>query len=166
MINWVWIFENIDRFIAVGVILAGIITFLTGLLPALIRLGNGLAKRKIAIFASSNNLNTLTSLLEDSRLFNKKNFIEITNKKDIGRAENITLLLVYWADFKDSIETILNSKDDKAALIIYAPYEGGKIPDEMMKKLDEKRHVIVANFRGRLLNDLVTSMITTSYENN
>ena len=33
-----------------------------------------------------------------------------------------------------------------------------------MSLLDKKRNVVVNNFRGRLLNDIVVSMITTSYE--
>jgi hypothetical protein len=33
-----------------------------------------------------------------------------------------------------------------------------------MRNLDGKRHTAVTNFRGRLLNDIVTAMITTSYE--
>lgn len=59
---------------------------------------------------------------------------------------------------------ILFMKPDECALVVYAPYDQGRIPDEQMKKLDGKRHTAVTNFRGRLLNDIVASMITTSYE--
>ena len=55
-------------------------------------------------------------------------------------------------------------KADGTALIIYAPQEHGFIPKETMALLDKKRNVVVNNFRGRLLNDIVASMITTSYE--
>jgi len=53
---------------------------------------------------------------------------------------------------------------DKTALIIYAPQELGFISKESMAKLNQKRNVMVTNFRGRLLNDITTSIITTSYK--
>lgn len=47
---------------------------------------------------------------------------------------------------------------------MYAPHEHGQIPREVIVAIEQKRDVIVNNFRGRLLNDIVVSMITTSYE--
>lgn len=135
-----------------------------GILPAILRLGNGLAKRKIAIFAKGDNVSSLRSLLCDSGLFREKNIFEITQNGDLGKAEKASVYLVYWHDWVDNIDEILNKKPDECALIIYAPYDKGKIPDDQMKKLDGKRHSAVTNFRGRLLNDIVASMITTSYD--
>lgn len=135
-----------------------------GIFPALLRLGNGLAKRKIAIFARGDNLSSLRSLLIDSKLFNGKNIYDIANVKDIGRAECATVYLVFWPDWKDDIGEILHKKVDECALVVYAPYDQGRVPDEQMKNIDGKRHTAVTNFRGRLLNDIVTAMITTGYE--
>jgi hypothetical protein len=135
-----------------------------GIAPALLRLGHGLAKRKIAIFAKGENIGSLKHLLVDSGLFNTKNIIEVTKKDDMGRAEYTTMYLVVWHDWADDIDEILRMKKDSSALIVYAPYEHGRIADDQMKKLDGKRHTAVTNFRGRLLNDVVSSMITTGYE--
>ena len=135
-----------------------------GILPAILRLGNGLAKRKIAIFAKGDNVSSLKSLLSDSGLFRQKNIFEITNINDLGKAEEASVYLVYWHDWADDINQILEKKPDKCALVVYAPYDKGRIPDEQMKNLDGKRHSAVTNFRGRLLNDIVTAMITTSYD--
>ena len=134
-----------------------------GITPALLRLGNGFAKRKIAIFANGDNMVSLKNLLLDSKLFKGKNICEITKVDDIGRTEGVTVYLVFWHDWADHIDEILRQKSDQCALVVYAPYDLGKIPDEQMKKLDGKRHTAVTNFRGRLLNDIVVSMITTSY---
>ncbi len=142
----------------------GIILWIRGVWPAIFRLGNGLAKRKIAVFAKGDNVNSLRSLLLDSKLFRAKNVFEITNVGDIGKAEMASIYLVFWQDWADSIAEILSKKPDACALIVYAPYEKGRIPDDQMKNLDGKRHTAVTNFRGRLLNDIVTAMITTSYE--
>ena len=140
-----------------------IILWTKGISPALYRLGNGLAKRKIAIFAKNDNVSSLKSLLCDSGLFRQKNIFEITNSGDIGKAEEASVYLVYWHDWADDINQILDKKPDKCALVVYAPYDKDRIPDEQMKNLDGKRHSAVTNFRGRLLNDIVTAMITTSY---
>ena len=141
---------------------AGIIVWLRGIFPALYRLGNGFAKRKIAIFAKGDNVVSLKSLLTDSKLFRQKNIFGITCKEDIGKAEEASIYLVNWHDWANDISEILNKKPDKCAMVVYAPYDKKRIPDEQMKNLDGKRHTAVTNFRGRLLNDIVTAMITTS----
>ncbi|MCF8054371.1 MAG: hypothetical protein K9K75_04035 [Deltaproteobacteria bacterium] len=157
----VGIIETIVLILGIGY--AGFLWF-RGILPAVLRLGNGLTKRKIAIFAKGDNVNSLKSLLSDSGLFREKNVFEITQKGDLGKAEKASVYLVYWHDWSADIEKILDMKPDSCALIIYAPYDKGRIPDEQMKNLDGKRHSAVTNFRGRLLNDIVTAMITTSYD--
>jgi hypothetical protein len=135
-----------------------------GFVPVLIRLGNGLWKRKIAIFAKNDILISLDNLLHDSRLFNHTNVLKIPSESDFGIAENASLFLVYWPDWKDDMEKILNRKKDETALIVYAPQEHGPIPGPVMHMLEKHRNVVVNNFRGRLLNDIVVSMITTGYE--
>lgn len=137
-----------------------------GIAPALLRLGNGLAKRKIAVFAKNDNLISLKRLLIDSKLFHEKNICEITKKEDLGIAEQTTLYLVFWHDWVEHIDDILRKKPDSCALIVYAPRNLGPIPEEQMRNIDGHRHTAVTNFRGRLLNDIVTAMITTSYEKN
>lgn len=150
--------------ISIGGILYAIYLWFTGILSVLIRLGYGLSVRKIAIFARGDNFSSLKSLLLDSGIIKEKNIFHVGTGDDLGRAETATMYLVSWADWKLEIEQILEMKRDKCALIVYAPYNDGRIPDEMMIKLDAKRHTTVTNFRGRLLNDIVSSMITTSYE--
>lgn len=145
-------------------IIIAIVLWFKGILPVLLRLGNGLAKRKIVIFAKSDNSNSIKSLLLDSKLFNQKNISEIADKKDIGKAEEASIYLVYWPDWENDISEILNKKPDKCAMVVYAPYDKGKISDEQMKNLDGKRNTTVTNFRGRLLNDVVSFIMTTSYE--
>ena len=157
----IWVIEGVIVAIGIGY---AIFLWTRGISPALLRLGNGLARRKIAIFAKSDNYSSIKNLLLDSKLFREKNICAITKKDDVGRATSTTMYLVYWPDWANDIDDILDQKADKCALIVYAPYDRGKIPDEQMKKLDGKRHTAVTNFRGRLLNDVVTSMITTSYE--
>ena len=142
----------------------GFVLWTRGVFPALLRLGNGLARRNIAIFATAENSASLTRLLLDSGLFKPKNILEIARPQDIGVAERASVYLVFWHDWAERIGEILNKKPDKCALIVYAPRDHGPIPENLMKELDGHRHTAVTNFRGRLLNDIVTAMITTSYE--
>ncbi len=161
VIDWL---GRLSTLVVLITVVAGVITWAIGIWPALLRLGNGLARRKIAVFAKGENLPHLKNMLLDSELFSDKNIIEIMDRRDIGRAEKATLFLIFWHDWADSIDDILRQKNDQTALIIYAPQELGSIPITEIKKINEIRNVILSNFRGRLLNDIMISMITTSYE--
>lgn len=134
--------------------------FFKGVLPVLWRLGLGLSKRKIAVFAEDE-FEDLRAMLVDSRLFKESNIVRIT-KASIRKAEGCDMFLMQWATFSSVIESILEIKRDSTALIAYArPRE---IPDDMMAKINQHRNVTVVNFRGRLLNDILVSMITTGYQ--
>ena len=136
-----------------------------GVFPVWYRLGMGLSKRKIAIFASTE-FESLKSMLVDSKIFEKNNVIQI-NKNDLKKAEKETIFLVHWKDYQEKIDDILALKKDSTALVVYAPQSEGKIePQEKMDKINLHRNAIVVNFRGRLLNDILTSLITTSYDRN
>jgi len=163
ILNFVGYFST---FIVIIAFITGIVLWFKGILPVLFRLGKGLAKRKIAIFAKSDNLTSLKSLLLDSKLFSEKNIVKITSNHDFGKAEESTLFLIFWHDWggKD-IDEILDKKTDKTALVIYAPQDKGIIPKDSFKKISLKRNVSVTNLRGRLLSDVIMSLITTSYEN-
>lgn len=158
---------NIIGFFTIGwavlTFIIALFAWFRGILPAVLRLGNGLAKRKISLFAKSDNLSSLKNLLIDSGLFLKSNITEITKEGDFGKSERSTLFLVYWPDWKDKIIQIRDLKKDNEALVIYAPKSACQIPKSIMSELDKKRNVTVVNFRGRLLNDMVIAMITTSY---
>jgi hypothetical protein len=154
---------TIDSAILAALIIYGIYLWFRGILPAIIRLGNGLATRQIAVFAKNDNLGSLIHLLKDSGLFRDNNICPVSRTEDVGRAERASVYLVFWPDWSDAIDEILRIKPDSCPLIVYAPIDHGRIPDTAMKNLDGKRNTAVTNFRGRLLNDIVTAMITTSY---
>ncbi len=103
---------------------------------------------------------SLKKMLVDSGLFQKTNVMKI-NKNDLKTAEKFTLFLVHWKSFEGEIEKILDMKDDSTALIVYAPQSEGFIDKTIMEKINQERNSIVVNLRGRLLNDILVSMITT-----
>lgn len=154
----------LDAIVLVVLIVIAIVTWLSGIAPPLWRLGIGLAQRKVAIFARNENLGSLRDLMVRSRLFKSKNIIEIQTVGDLAVAEDASVYVMYWPDWSNSIDRVLEKKRSSIPMIIYAPFENGRIPDETMVKIDGHRHTAVTNFRGRLLNDILTAMITTSYE--
>lgn len=131
-----------------------------GVFPVWYRLGIGLSKRRIAVFAGSE-FGSLNSMLTDSRIFNT--VVQI-HKNEIKKAENETIFLVHWNEYKDKIDDIIKVKKDNTPLIIYAPTREGRISDDDMEKINVERNSVVVNLRGRLLNDILTSLITTSYD--
>jgi hypothetical protein len=48
--------------------------------------------------------------------------------------------------------------------VIYA--KPASIPPDKMDNIANRSNTVVVNFRGRLLNDILTSLITTSYDRN
>lgn len=156
------IIGGITTFVAIVSTMYTIFLILKGVFPVWYRLGKGLSRREIAIFAEEE-FESLKDTLIDSKIFSKKNIVKI-DRKSIKKANSISLLLIHWKCFENEIDNILDIKEDSDALIIYAPQDEGFIEKEILKKLNLQRNTIIVNFRGRLLNDILTSMITTSYE--
>ena len=96
----------------------------------------------------------------DSGIFKKENISQI-GRNEVKKAEPCSLLLVHWKDYSSLLTEILAIKKDSLALIIYAPQEEGKLGDEDVKKLGLHRNTLIVNFRGRLLNDVLISLMTT-----
>ena len=79
-----------------------------------------LSKREITVFATTDNFNSIKSMLISSGIFRENNIFQIL-PNTLSDADDKTLFLVHWKDFKDNIHTILSKKRSNTALIIYAP---------------------------------------------
>jgi hypothetical protein len=153
---------GISTLITIIAVLYGIYLFARGIFPVWYRLGMGLSRRKIAVFAE-NEFDGLRNMLVGSGLFQESNVVKV-DKGSIKKATGMTLFLVHWKSFETEIEKILRMKDDSTALIVYAPQNEGFIDKTIMEKINQERNSIVVNLRGRLLNDILVSMITTGYK--
>jgi len=133
-----------------------------GITPVIFRLGIALWKREIAIFSSLEHFNSLKSCLTDSWIFKEKTIIHIEDK-NIEKAKNKTVFLVDWESFWEKIEDIFNTRrDHQTPIIIYAKPQS--IPHCKMDDIANRPNTIVVNFRGRLMNDILNSLITTTYD--
>lgn len=153
---------------SVVLILLTFVFWVLGITPLLWRLGLGRWIRKIAIVAKSEMYSNLEKDLIDSGIFRKGNITQISNKS-LSDVKKHSLLLVHYQSFtQQEITTILNNKNSEAGMIFYFPLfsnkKGESIPNDMRDKISNTQNTTIVNFRGRLLNDLVTILITTSYE--
>ena len=159
-------FFSIVGGITVIILVAGLsiktIFWIFNISPIIIRLGVALWKRRVAIFGSGESFDFLERSLIDSKIFRKKNIVYI-DKKNIEKAKAETIFLVDWDIFGDEIEAVFSArKNHQVPIIIYAKPQ--IIPKEKMNDIANRPNTVVVNFRGRLLNDILTSLITTSYD--
>lgn len=162
------IFGGISATVILLVAILNFISWVLGITPLLWRLGYGRWLRKIAIVAKNEIFNQLKKDLVDSGIFREKNISQISSQS-LAEVKDCDLLLVHYQSFSEQeIKTILANKISKAGMVFYypefSPQTGKKIPDEMLKQITNKENTTVVNFRGRLLNDIITTLITTSYE--
>jgi len=166
-------FYNHPLFIIVGglTVTLGVLGFLYkvicwifGITPVVFRLGVALWKRRVAVFGSVEAFESIKASLLDSKIFKEQNIINI-KLDNIDKAKEETIFLVDWETFGDKIEQIFSArKNHQTAIVIYA--KPASIPQEKMSDIANRANTVVVNFRGRLLNDILTSLITTSYDRN
>lgn len=149
-------------------VLMVLIFWILGITPLLWRLGLGRWQRKIAIAADAEYYFSLESDLVNSGIFRKRNIKQIS-KAHLAQVKDHSLILVHYQSFDENqIHHLLSDKKSTSGMVIYFPeYNptvGNNIPDSIVREIGNKENTVVVNFRGRLLNDIVTTLITTSYE--
>lgn len=169
--NNLYIFFNNPIFTIIGgftfcVTVLGIIykifCWFFGITPIIFRLGVALWKRKIAILGDIESLDSLKSCISDSNIFSEKNIVTI-NLDNLDKVKDQTIILVDWESAKDKLDQVFSSrKNHQTAIVIYA--KPASIPQEKMNDIANRANTVVVNFRGRLLNDILTSLITTTYD--
>jgi hypothetical protein len=135
-----------------------------GIIPILWRQGMGLWRREIAIFATGDNLRNLRNTLLKSDLFSEKRIREISSN-DFADAKDKSVYLVDWKTFsenKPDIFKILEGKQPQTAVIVFCE-PPDRIDSNYFNKIARYENTAISTARGRLLNDIITAFITTSY---
>lgn len=156
------IIGGLSTSIAVLVALYQVVRIGFGITPIVFRIGIALWKRKVAVFATAEVFNSLEATLTDTGIFKKKNVIHIP-VENIDKAKNETVYVVDWDTFHDQIDHIFAARGSHQTPVIIIA-KPGSIRPEIMIDIANRSNTVVVNFRGRLLNDILTSLITTSYE--
>ena len=162
------IFGGLSATLLIVGILLNIVFWALGIAPLLWRLGYGRWTRQIAIAANEAKYAQLKKDLTDSGVFREKNIHPITNQS-ISDVKDHNLMLVHYQSFtEDEIRTIIANKNSKAGMVFYfpefSPQDGNSIPNTIRDLISNTPNATLVNFRGRLLNDIVTTLITTSYD--
>lgn len=143
-------------------VLYRIVCWFFGITPILFRLGRALWRRKVAIFASNAVYPSLKATLTDTGIFRDTNVVPIT-PDNIDKAKDVTVFLVDWETFSADIQRVFDARGNhQTPIVIFA--RPASIPNETMANIANRANTVVVNFRGRLLNDILTSLMTTSYD--
>ena len=144
------------------------VSWALGLATPIWRLGLGLKRRKIGIASDTENFSTLKIDLVSSGIFRENNIKHIT-KDHLAAVKDHSLVIVHYKSFcAEDIKRMLNDKKSACGMIFYYPEHdpasGNRIPNDMFQEIGKRENTAVVNFRGRLLNDIINTIITTSYQ--
>ena len=152
--------------VSILLVLATAVGWALGIAPLMYRLGLGRWSRKISIAAESSVYDSLKTDLIDSGVFREKNIQQIS-KTTLSKAKDANLMLVHYASFDENeIKTIISNKKSSAGMVVYFPdfSPTNRIPDDVSKLINNEPHSVLVNFRGRLINDILVTLLSTSYE--
>jgi hypothetical protein len=153
---------GISVFIAFIAIVYKVICFFWGVTPLVLRLGIALWKRKVAVFGNAESFSIFKLMLIDSGVFKESN-IDRIDLMDLAKAKKFDIYLVDWASSSSYINAIFDCRpSQQTPVIIFAAPKS--IPDDELSSIANKSNTVIVNFRGRLMNDLLTSLVTTSYD--
>lgn len=157
---------GITSALAVISITGVLISWIFGISPILWKLGLSRWRRNIGILADQDNYVEIKSDLVNSGLFRDPKIDHIT-EMNISSVSNYSLSIVHYESFSEEhILEILSNKKHGSGMIFYFPeYErenGNKIPDRMMNQIRRRSNTILVTFRGRLLNDVLITFVTSS----
>lgn len=148
-------------FAALGIIYR-VVCIALGVTPLVFRIGKALWRRKVAIIGNLEAFSSLTDCITDTNIFKKNNVVHIPTD-NIEKAKDYSILLVDWETSGNNIDQIfLARKNHNTAVIIFA--KPGSIPQDKMTDIGNRSNTVVVNFKGRLLNDILNSLITTSFD--
>jgi len=156
----------ITTLIAVLTFFAAVIAWILGISPLLFRLGLGRWRRKITVLSNSDDFASLRDDLVSSGVFRAKNIDHVTGKS-LSKVSECNLLLVDYGSFTDKqMKTIIKNKKSSAGMIVYFPdfSPTNRVPDDVMKLINDEPHSVLVNFRGRLINDILITLLSTSYD--
>jgi len=157
---------TLTTLVAVLTFFGAVIAWILGISPLLYRLGLGRWRRKISVLADSNNFSSLNDDLVTSGVFRAKNIEHVTDK-NLSKVKDSNLLLVHYGSFDASqIKTIISNKKSSAGMVVYFPdfSPTNRIPDDVLKLINDEPHCVLVNFRGRLINDILITLLSTSYD--
>jgi hypothetical protein len=134
------------------------------LIPAAWRFGLALYGKKIYVVSDIEEYENVKSDLVDSGLIREKNIQLITDKQIEKARKALLLIVVYGYLNDDDFKTVVSRKRQRCGLIVYCPPGNTRIEDDKMKYLNKSSFTVLCNFRGRMVNDVLLMMLSTSFK--
>ena len=159
--------EVIGAVTIVIAIIGGLATFFgwtMGISMVMKRLGLGRWYRKVLIISDVSNGTSLKKDLIDSGVFREKNIIVIGEQNISDVKSSDLMLLDYWSISPEKALTAIANKQSHAGLVVYSPMKKGRIADEVTERINDEPFTTLVNMRGRLVNDLLITLMSTSYD--
>ena len=156
----------ITTLVSVMLFFVAVVGWFLGIGQLLYRLGLGRWRRKISILADSDVFASLKTDLVSSGVFRGKNVDHIT-KNDLSKVKDCSLLLVNYGSFTErEVKTIIKNKKSNAGMVVYFPdfSPTNRLPEDVVTLINNEPHTVLVNFRGRLINDVLVTLLSTSYE--
>lgn len=161
--------EIIGGFTILFTLLAGLVTSLgwtAGVFVIFKRLGLGRWYRRVLIVGASAETKSLKKDLVDSGVFREKNINE-ADGRNLSDVKNASLILLdYWSLTEAQVTTVLANKRKSAGLVVYSPMGKDHIPNNISQQINNEPFTTLVNMRGRLVNDLLITLMSTSYDKN
>ena len=132
-----------------------------GLFKPAYRFGKGIAWKKVFIVADSNTRQELKSDLVRSGIIKRRNILEKTDGQISDLAGARLLVLEYGYLGAAKVQKIVSNKCSDCGVLVYA--KPREIDDEVLAELNRSQYVSVVNFRGRLVNEILLLLISTSF---
>lgn len=135
-----------------------------GVTQALWRFGLALFGKKILVIADESDYEDIREDLSDSGLIKNKNIQRISNKHLDKINDALMLIVVYGYLGNDDFEVVIRRKNSRCGLIVHCPPEKGRIDERQMSLLSKTSFTALCNFRGRMVNDVLLMMLSTSFK--
>lgn len=148
-------------FIALVAVAGGAVV---GVTQALWRFGLALFGKKILVVADGEDFNYIREDLIDSGLIKSRNIEHVSNKHLEKTHDALLLIVVYGSLVSEDFRDVVKTKSSRCGLIVYCPPEKGHIEPQEMKLLSGSPFTALCNFRGRMVNDVLLMMLSTSFK--
>ena len=145
-------------------VIAVVVCAFTRLGKAARRFGLALYGKKVMIVANIEDYGNLEEDLSDSGLIERKNILHISDQQLSKTRDALLLIVVYGYLGEEDFKNVVNGKSARCGLIVHCPPEKGRISDEEMNLLSKSKFTALCNFRGRLVNDVLLMMLSTSFK--
>lgn len=159
-------FEIVGMITTSVMIISGVMLFFGwffGILLVMKRLGLGRWYRKALIVSTNDGGQNLKKDLVDSGVFREKN-ITIANDSNLADIKESSLILYDYWKLPECINDVLRNKQKGAGLVVYSPANNKRMSPDVVEMVNKEPFTVLVNMRGRLVNDMLVTLMSTSYD--